>query len=274
MTIAEQITKASGSNFALAFLSLPPEKRRDITNFYAFCRVVDDLADEPGLPTGERQAQLDLWRRAIIEPTEGEHLLAADFRETLARYPIDRTLIGEIISGMEMDLQGTRYETLADLQLYCFRVAGAVGLVSIEIFGYQNPSARDHARALGEALQFTNILRDVADDYRNGERIYLPLATMRAYGYSEDDLRAERHNDAFLQMMQSLADLAKTNYAASHAAIAAEDRASLRPGLIMGDIYRRVLDKMERDKFRVFSEQYRLSKAEKLLLVGRRLLFH
>ncbi|MEO7932320.1 MAG: squalene/phytoene synthase family protein [Chthoniobacterales bacterium] len=274
MTPGEQITKASRSNLALAFLSLPEQKRRDISNFYAFCRIVDDLADEPGMPVAERQAQLDLWRSAILETTPGEHPLASDIRLTLDRHPaIDRSLLGEIISGMEMDLRGTRYETLADLQLYCYRVAGAVGLVSIEMFGYQNPSARDHARALGEALQLTNILRDVADDYRNGQRIYLPLELLREHGYSEDDLRAERHNDAFLRLMQTLAAVAEKDYAASDAAIAPEDRRNLRPGLIMGDIYHRVLRKMERNKFRVFSTHYRLTHMEKLLHVLRRMCF-
>ncbi len=274
MTHGEQITKASRSNLALAFLSLPEPKRRDISNFYAFCRIVDDLADQPGIPVAERQTQLDIWRAAVLEKTPGENPLAADFRATLDRYPsIDRSLLGDIISGMEMDLRGMRYETLADLQLYCYRVAGAVGLVSIEMFGYQNPSARDHARALGEALQLTNILRDVADDYRNGCRIYLPLAWLREYGYSEDDLRAERHNAAFLRVMQTLAAFAGRNYAASDAAIAPEDRRSLRPGLIMGDIYRRVLQKMERNKFRVFSTHYRLTHMEKLWHVLRRMCF-
>lgn len=273
MTPGEKITKASRSNLALAFLSLPGQKRRDISNFYAFCRLVDDLADDPGLPVAERQAQLNLWRRAVLAETPGEHPLAADFRETLDRYPIDRSLLGDIISGMEMDLQGTRYETLADLQLYCYRVAGAVGLVSIEIFGYHHPSARDHARALGEALQLTNILRDVAVDYRNGRRIYLPLASLREHGYSEDDLQAGRHNENFQRLMQSIAVIALQDYAASDAAIAPGDHRPLRPGLIMGDIYRRVLQKMQRNKFRVFSNHYRLSNMEKLLHVMRRTFF-
>jgi len=273
MTPGEKITRASGSNFSLAFLTLAKAKRRDLTNFYAFCRIVDDLADEPGTPIAQRQAQLDIWRRAVISPTAGEHPLAPDLRETLDRYPVDRSLLGDLISGMEMDLSGARYETLEDLQLYCYRVAGAVGLVSIEIFGYRHPSARDHARVLGEALQLTNILRDVADDYGNGGRIYLPLASMREYGVSEEDLRAGREDEKFQRLMQSIADLAKKNYAASDAAIAAEDRRSLRPGLIMGDIYRGVLEKMERKKFRVFSERFRLTGIEKMAHVLRRLFF-
>lgn len=273
MTHGEQITKASGSNFSLAFLTLPPQKRSDISNFYAFCRLVDDLADDSGMPVAERREQLKVWRRAVFLETPGEHPLAADFRATLDRYPIDRTLLGEIISGMEMDLEATRYETLAELQLYCYRVAGVVGLVSIEIFGYQNSSARDHALALGEALQLTNILRDVAVDYRNGKRIYLPMSSLREYNYSENDLRAKLYNENFVNLMQSIADVAEKNYANSDAAIASEDRRALRPGIMMGDIYRRVLQKIKRKKFRVFSEKYRLSHMEKVFLVLRRSFF-
>ena len=270
MTPGEQITKASRSNFSLAFLTLSPQKRCDISNFYAFCRLVDDLADDPEMPIAERRGQLQIWRRAVFLETPGEHSLAADFRATLDRYPIDRTLLGELISGMEMDLEATRYETLADLQLYCYRVAGVVGLVSIEIFGYQNVSARIHAQALGEALQLTNILRDVADDYRNGKRIYLPMSSLREHNYSEKNLKAKRYNENFVNLMQSIADTAEKNYAISDAAIAPEDRRALRPGIIMGDIYHRVLRKMKRKKFRVFSEKYRLSHMEKVFLVLRR----
>ncbi len=273
MTEGEKITRASGSNFALAFLSLPEPRRQDLNNFYAFCRLVDDLADDPGRSVAERQRGLDLWRQAILGPTPGEHSLAPDLRATLERYPIDRGLLGEIISGMEMDLVGTRFETLAELQRYCYRVAGAVGLVSIEIFGYTNPSARDHARLLGEALQLTNILRDVAVDYQNGKRIYLPLSYLRQYGYSESDLATGTYSKGFLQLMESISDVAEQDYAAAAAAIAPQDRRSLRPGILMGDIYYRVLKKMQRKKFRVFSEKIRLSKVSKLLLILRRTVF-
>ena len=273
MTLGEQITRASGSNFSWAFLTLPKQKRQDITNFYAFCRLVDDLADDPGPTLEERQAALSLWRQAVRQKTAGEHLLAPDLRETLQRYSINCDLLDDLISGMEMDLRGQRYETLQDLKEYCYRVAGAVGLVSIEIFGYKNPSARDHARALGEALQLTNILRDVADDYRNGERIYLPLADMRAWGCSEKDIKAERLTPGFQTLMRSLAEIAENDYALADSFVAAEDRTSLRPGLIMGEIYRRVLGKMKRDDFRVFTTRYRLNRMEKLFCVLRRSFF-
>ena len=274
MTLGEQITKASGSNFAAAFRFLPRQKRIDITNFYAFCRLVDDLADDPGPTPLERQAQLTIWRGAVLEKTPGEHPLAPEFRETLDRYPIDRSLLADIISGMEMDLRGQRYETLLELQDYCYRVAGAVGLVSIEIFGYQNPSARDHARALGEALQITNILRDVCVDHKNGGRIYLPLNYMREHGYTEADLKAARFTSGFQNMMYALASVAEKDYALSDSAVAPEDRQSLSPGLLMGDIYRRVLAKMKRNNFQIFSRHYRLTRMEKLGCVLRRSFFN
>jgi len=274
MTSGEKITKASRSNLAFAFISLSAQKRRAISNFYAFCRIVDDLADDTLAPLEERRAALSVWRSAVRAVTPGEHVLAPDLRATLDRHAVDRALLDDIIAGMEMDLDGVRYATLEDLQKYCYRVAGAVGLVSIEIFGYKNPSAREHARALGEALQLTNILRDVAEDLRHHGRIYLPLALLRQHGCDEDVLRQGKITPGLLELFQQLAALAEKNYCLSEAVIAPEDRQSLRPGLIMSDIYRRVLQKMQRDDFKVFSHRYRLNLVEKLaLLLKRTLLF-
>lgn len=273
MTSGEKITKASHSNLAFAFVSLPAQKRRDISNFYAFCRIVDDLADDTKAPLDQRRAALALWRSAVRLPTAGEHSLAPDLRETLNRYSVERSLLDEIIAGMEMDLDGERYETLEDLQRYCYRVAGAVGLVSIAIFGYQNHSAREHAQALGEALQLTNILRDVGEDLRVHNRIYLPRALLQQHGCDEAQLREGKISPGLVALLHSLAGLAEENYRRAEAAIAPEDRQSLRPGLIMSDIYRRVLEKMRRDDFRIFSRRYRLNTVEKLALLLKRTLF-
>ena len=170
---AEQITRASKSNLALAFVSLGAERRRDITIFYAFCRLIDDIADSPELRPEEKARQLTTWRRALSGPVTAEPVVASAVRGLISKYAITPAMLEEIIDGVEMDLTIARYETFAVLCEYCYRVASAVGLVSIEIFGYRNPACKEYAIELGLALQMTNILRDVDKDLKNG-RVYLP----------------------------------------------------------------------------------------------------
>lgn len=271
-TRGEQITKASRSNLAFAFFALPDEQRRAISVFYGFCRVVDDIADEPGIPVEERREQLNLWRASLGRPIEGEDPLASELRCVLAKYGIDPALPGEIIDGVEMDLDARRYETFEDLQLYCYRVAGAVGLVSIAIFGCRDPLSREHATMLGEALQLTNILRDVGEDYRNGRRIYLPLSWMREAGVTESDLDKEKVSEPFVHLMNRLANRAHADYAEADRLVPPRDQQKLLPGLMMRDIYFGVLRKMRSDGFRVFDKRYQLGKLGKIRAVAVRLL--
>lgn len=265
---AEVITKASKSNLALAFIALPPDRRHDMNVFYAFCRIVDDLADEPDRPLEERRAALWLWRQAVKGAVEGESPLAPAVRQLIAKYQLDTEHFSEIIAGCEMDLDGTQYETWEDLRLYCHRVASVVGLVSIEIFGYRDPQARRYAVDLGLALQVTNILRDVGEDYANGGRIYLPRAEMAQFGYSPEDLAAQKYNDAFLRLMRFEAERARELYASAKAALPACDERSLVAAEIMCAVYSRILTRMERDGFRVFERRYRLGKLTKVALIA------
>ena len=265
---AEVITKASKSNLALAFIALPPERRHDMNVFYAFCRMVDDLADEPDRPLEERRAALWQWRQAVRGPVEGESSMAPAVRELIAKYHLDTEHFSELIAGCEMDLDGTQYETWEDLRLYCHRVASVVGLVSIEIFGYRDPRARQYALDLGLALQLTNILRDVGEDYANGGRIYLPRADMAQFGYSPEDLAAQKQNDAFLRLMRFEAERARGFYASAEAALPACDERSLVAAEIMRAVYSRILTRMERDGFRVLERRYRLGKVTKVAIIG------
>ena len=269
---AEAITRASKSNLALAFVALPPERRHDMNVFYAFCRIADDLADEPDRPLEERRAALQQWRRAVTGPVEGESPLAPAVRELIAKYQLDTEHFSEIIAGCEMDLDGTQYETWEDLRVYCHRVASAVGLVSIEIFGYRDVRARRYAVDLGLALQMTNILRDVCEDYANGGRIYLPRAEMAQFGYSPEDLAANTYNDAFLRLMRFEAQRARELYASAEAALPAGDERTLIAAEIMRAIYSRILTRMESDGFRVFERRYRLGKVTKLAIITKVLL--
>ena len=199
---ARAITRASKSNLALAFVSLPRARRDDITVFYAWCRVIDDIADDPGETVAHRRAALDTWKQALSQPVAGESALAAPVRALMAKYRLSDEHFLEIIAGVEMDLDGVSYATWADLRLYCYRVASAVGLVSIEIFGYRDAGCKTYAVELGLALQLTNILRDVGQDFANGGRIYLPREDLARFGYTAEDLAARRHNDAFLALMR------------------------------------------------------------------------
>ena len=269
---AEAITRSSQSNFALAFLVLPRERRRDITTFYAFCRVIDDIADEPGPTSTERERQLADWKRALCEPFAGEPPLAAEVRSLIAKYRLPPDLLAEVIRGCEMDLVPARYETQEDLRRYCYRVASAVGLVSIEIFGYRNPATQRYAVELGYALQWTNILRDVGKDVANGGRIYLPLADLARFGITPEDLALRRGGERFGELMAFEARQAEVFYDRALAELPSEDRRSMAAAEMMRRIYHRLLQKMRRDGFRVFEKQYRLGKLEKLGIAARVLL--
>jgi len=266
-TEAQAITRASKSNLALAFVSLPRERREDITVFYAWCRVIDDIADDPGQTVEERRAALDQWKRAVQEPVAGESTLAAPVRALVAKYHLPPALFHEIIAGVEMDLTGVSYETWEDLRLYCHRVASVVGLISIEIFGCRDPLAREYAEQLGLALQLTNILRDVGEDFANGGRIYLPRADLARFHYTPDDLAARRHNEAFLALMHFEAERARGFYAAARQTLPPSDRRALVAAEIMHSIYRRLLERMERGGFHVFGHRYSLGRLRKLGLI-------
>ena len=268
---AAQITRASKSNLALAFVSIGAERRRDITTFYAFCRLIDDIADSTELCSEEKARQLTSWREALHGPVPDESAVAPALRGLISKYPITPAMLEEIIDGVEMDLTIARYETFAALREYCYRVASAVGLVSIEIFGYQNPACREYAIELGLALQITNILRDVNKDLGNG-RVYLPQEDLARCGYSADDLAAHVHDDRFVRLMQFEAARAHACFEKAAALLPREDRRSMVGAQIMASIYRAVLRQMERDRFRVFERNYGLSKVAKFLHVSRHLL--
>ena len=266
---AAQITKASRSNLALAFVALPKQRRADISVFYAFCRVIDDIADDPGQTRAERQAGLDLWKAAVESPQSTEPTLATTVREIIARYGLSVADFREIIAGMEMDLEGARYGTWEGLKLYCHRVASVVGLVSIGIFGARDPRAKAYALSLGLALQLTNILRDVGGDLANEGRIYLPAEDLARFGVSREDLTAGRRTEGFLALMDFQAERARAYYREAESLLPASDKKALIAAEIMRAVYGRLLEKMSRDRWQVFDRRYSLGKLTKLWLVLR-----
>lgn len=259
---AATITRQSKSNLALAFISLGRERKRDITVFYAFCRVIDDIADSSELSVVEKRVRLARWRQMLHAATPDEPFLAGDVRQLIAKYSLQLDMLEEIIAGVEMDLSTLRYPTFQDLRIYCYRVASAVGLVSIQIFGYHNPSCKQYAIQLGLALQMTNIIRDVGKDLQSG-RIYLPQEDLARFYYPETELIQRHYNERFVQLMEFQARRAHQFFANAAAALPAEDRKAMAPAEIMGSVYRGLLRRIELDKFRVFEKEYRLSKMEK-----------
>jgi phytoene synthase len=191
-----------------------------------------------------------------------EPLLARDVRQLIHKYSLPPEMLEEIIAGVEMDLRILRYPTFKELRVYCYRVASAVGLVSIEIFGYRNPRCREYAINLGLALQMTNIIRDVWKDFQAG-RIYLPQEDLVRFHYSETDLTKREYNEYFLQLMEFEASRAREFFSRAVAELPPEDRRAMAPAEIMASIYRALLRRIELDKFRVFGKEYRLSKPEK-----------
>jgi phytoene synthase len=269
MSKAENITRRSGSNLAFAFFCLPKEKRRDISTFYAFCRHVDDIADDPGLPVEDRRARLEGWRSWIRRSTEGEPDFAGEVRQLIKKYSLKVLHFEDILSGVEMDLQPVRFSTFAELSEYCYRVASAVGLVSIEIFGYKNAHCRDYAYYLGLALQLTNIIRDVGSDLANGGRIYLPLDEMAQFSYPEEELVQRKYNDRFIDLMRFQAERAHAYFQRAIETLPAEDQKSMKAAELMREVYFKLLTRIEKDRFRVFKKKYRLSLPEKLWIISR-----
>jgi len=268
---AATITRQSKSNLALAFISLGRERKRDIIIFYAFCRVVDDIADSPDLSVIEKRLRLANWRQMLRAGAPGEPLLARDVRQLMHKYSLSPNMLEEIIAGVEMDLSIRRYATFEELRVYCYRVASTVGLVSIEIFGYRNAGCKQYAIELGLALQMTNIIRDVGKDWQDG-RIYLPQEDLARFRYSEADLQDRQYNERFLHVMEFEAARARQFFARAAAALPGEDRRAMAPAEIMASIYRGLLRQMELDKFRVFEKEYRLSKLEKAGRIAKQLL--
>jgi phytoene synthase len=268
---AAKITRQSKSNLALAFVSLGRERRHDITIFYAFCRVIDDIADDVNLMAEEKRRRLAKWRGWLRSATPDEPSLAPDLRSLIDKYSLSPGMLEEIIAGVEMDLSISRYATFDDLRVYCYRVASAVGLVSIEIFGYRNPACKEYAIQLGLALQITNIIRDVGKDLRDG-RIYLPREDLARFDYSETELQDRQYNARFVRLMEFEATRARQFFTRAAALLPREDRQSMVAAEIMGSVYRGLLRQMELDKFRVFEKEYRLNKLEKAGRIAAQLL--
>src|SRR6516165_2129507 len=262
----QQKTARSGSSFYYSFLFLPPERRRAITALYAFCREVDDVVDEVTDPELAR-TKLAWWRAEVSAAFTGapQHPVALALKPVVAQFRLPEEHFQTVIDGMAMDLERSRYLDFTELERYCHCVAGVVGLMSAEIFGYSNPATREYARDLGIAFQLTNIIRDVGEDARRG-RIYLPQDELKSFGVTTADVLQRRITPGFTALMAHQVARARVWHTKALAELPRRDRRAQRPGLIMAAIYRRLLDEIERDGYRVLDQRIALTPLAKAWL--------
>lgn len=265
----QQKAAQSGSSFYYSFLFLPPAQRRAITALYAFCREVDDAVDECTDPSVAR-AKLGWWSQEIVNVFHGEpqHPVARALAEVAGPFHLAETDLQKVITGMAMDLEYQRYPDFRALEHYCHHVAGVVGLLSAEIFGYSDPRTLEYASDLGLAFQLTNIVRDVGEDARRS-RIYLPLDELARFGVSAADVLQRRENEAFRQLMHFQIERAFSYYDKAFSKLPAADRRAQRPGMMMAAIYRALLTEIRADPCAVLTQRVSLTPLRKLWIAWR-----
>jgi phytoene synthase len=259
---AERITAEHSRSFYLASALLPEEKRSAVRALYAFCRTVDDIVDES--TDDEREAKLDYWRGMIEHGSFlDDDLVAAAWADTLARYHIPRHYALQLIDGVSRDLTQSRYQTFEDLATYCYGVASTVGLMSMYIVGFKSSDAVPYAIKLGVALQMTNILRDIGEDFRNG-RLYLPREELLFYGIREQDIAEGRVTDNWRQFMKFQIERTRQIYAESWAGVKMLEREGQLAIGAASVFYQGILDEIEKNDYDVFTRRASLSAWEKL----------
>jgi len=270
---AAEITRKAKSNLAFALRCVPADRREHLVSFYAYCRVIDDLADDLDLPIEEKREGLARWKAVFDQSEVDSELPLQDLqREVLEvrdRYEISSEYFTNVIEGCQMDLEPQRFETWEDLRRYTYRVASSVGLVCLPLFGADPNRAHDYAIALGDALQLTNILRDIGEDLENESRIYVPLSDLARYDYREEDLLGRVHDSRFLEFMNFQAQRCEELYAKATSLLPKEDYKALLAPRVMHRIYHTLLRKMKNDGYRVFDRRYRLNKLQKLALLAK-----
>lgn len=270
---AAEITRKSRSNFALAFATLPKARREAMVIYYAFCRVVDDIVDEPGPTREERLRLLDRWRHVVGGETEDLSAFERDVVQVQERYEIPAKEFLLLIDGMEMDLDTKRYETFEAMLGYCYHVASSVGFVCMRLCGCDIPKTLEYAENLGYCLQLTNIIRDVVEDWEKDQRIYLPQEELARFDLDETSFASrEAAGPRFNELLRFQYERAVTYYEKAAQALPPSEKRRLIPMEIMRDTYRAILEKMRADDFRVFEKRYRLGRLEKVGILTRRML--
>ena len=266
-----QLVKKEARNFYYGFLLLPRRKREAVYSLYAFCRILDDAVDD--MTQGNSDAEALMARfNAIIDMknpiSEQDELISTALRETMMHFPLSRRQLNWIIKGVFMDLDVSRYSTMGELRKYLFGVASAVGLACIEIFRYRGPHARKYAIYLGYAMQLTNIIRDVKEDYLRG-RIYLPEEDLKRFHVQEEELGGSHTSEALQELLAFEARRALDFFAKSGKLwpLLARDAAPCPYALSL--IYRKLLLTMEKNGFHVLEKRFGLPVGQKLFLMAR-----
>ena len=259
----------SGSSFYYAFLFLPTPRRAAITAFYAFCREVDDVVDEVE-DRGVAGAKLAWWRGEVESSYEGHpnHPVTKALMPHSRTYGIEREHLIAVVNGCQMDLDQSRYLDFAALQRYCHLVAGVVGEVACNIFGRTQDDTLAYAHKLGQAMQLTNIIRDVGDDARRG-RIYLPMSELKQFDVKAQEILNRAYSERFRALMQFQAERAHRSYDEAFALLTQADRVAQKPGLMMANIYRTLLREIESDGFQVLHQRTSLTPLRKLWIAMR-----
>jgi len=263
-----EIVRKSGSSFAAAFWLLDRPQRRAIHAIYAFCRLADDIADDPAL-RGDRTLLLARWREELDAACAGtsEHPVGIALGDAIARFSLPRELFDELLAGIESDLRGESMETFADLRRYCFRVASTVGLLIVRVLGVTRPSALAYAEEMGIAVQLTNVLRDVAEDAAGG-RVYLAREDLDRFGVDPSELARPARGESVRLLLAYYAERARLSYERAERSLDPADRRALRPAEAMGRIYRHLLETVHREGFPCLDAPRRLSKPRRIAIAA------
>ncbi len=264
------IAHKHGANFSVGFRFLPPAKRRAVYAAYAFCRVADDIADEPGERITER---LDAWQSELEACYAGHpsHPITIALADALTRYDIPKNAFIALIDGCRQDMVKTRYETFEELLQYCDLVATSISDISLSIYGYRTAAAPEYGRNLATALQLTNVTRDIGDDLPR-DRIYIPREELRRFNVTEQELFARAENDRVRALIEFQIERAEGYFRAAEPLLGELSFDARFPTLLMGGIYATVLGKLRKDPLIAIRRRLSLSKLQKVLVVGSRVL--
>ena len=265
-TESDTITRNAKSNLAFTLANLPEDVRIHMSQFYAFCRIVDDIVDEPGMDPQQRHAALDRWVSVVTGAVEPDAGIEREVRTLIDDLHLDTAPMLELIAGCRGDISPVQPATRKELLAYSYKVASCVGLTSATVMGASD-AARDYAVALGYALQLVNILRDVAEDCRKYGRFYLPQDDMELFGVTREDITEQRYNYRVRQLLAYEAALAEKYFCEAeelYQALPAEDKNALVAAQAMSLIYHTILEKMQADEYRVFEQRYSVGNFRKL----------
>jgi len=264
-----RIAQRSGSSFLAAFWLFPREQRRALHATYAFCRLADDIADDPAL-RGDRELLLDRWRSVLDDAYLGKtgHPVGIALGDAAQRFRLRKDWFTDLLAGVESDLRGEPIERFADLERYCYRVASTIGLLVTGIRGVQGPGVTDYATHMGIAVQLTNVLRDVGEDATSG-RVYLAREDLDRFGIDAAQLASGKLSDDVRLLLAVYAERARIRFERAQAALPAEHRAALRPAQAMAGIYRHLLETLQARGFPCMEGPLRLSKPRRLAVAAR-----